>query len=80
MGRWRVFAAVAGALVVPTLLWAAVPVVPFLPLTTGQKVWASGGLVVAAEAVFWISALLLGGEVVRHYRRRLDPRTWFRKR
>ena len=80
-GRWRVFAAVMGALVVPTLLWAAVPVVvPFLPLTMGQKVWVSGGLVVAAEAVFWVTALLLGREVVRRYRRFLDPRTWSRKR
>jgi hypothetical protein len=79
--RWRVFAAVMGALVIPTLLWAAVPVVvPFLPLTTGQKVWVSGALVVAAEAVFWVSALLLGREVVRRYRRLLDPRSWFRKR
>ena len=80
-GRWRVFAAIMGALVVPTLLWAAVPVVvPFLPLTMGQKVWVSGGLVVAAEAVFWVSALLLGREAVRRYRRLLDPRAWFRKR
>ena len=80
-GRWVAFVAIMGAVVIPTLLWAAVPlVVPFLPLTTGQKVWASGGLVVAAEVVFWVSALLLGREVVRRYRSRLDPRTWFRKR
>ena len=43
----------------------------------GQKVWVSDGLVVAAEAVFWVSALLLGREAVRRY---LDPRTWSRKR
>ncbi len=78
--RWKVWAAILGALVIPTLLWAAVPVVAFLPLAGEHKVWVSGGLVVAAEAVFWVSALLLGREAVRRYRRYLDPRTWSRKR
>lgn len=79
-GRWKVWAAILGALVIPALLWSAVPVVAFLPLAGEQKVWVSGGLVVAAEAVFWVTALLLGREAVRRYRRYLDPRTWFRKR
>lgn len=76
-GRRKVWAAILGALVIPALLWAAVPVVALLPLAGERKVWISGGLVVAAEAVFWLSALLLGREAVRRY---LDPRTWFRKR
>jgi hypothetical protein len=46
------------------MLWLTVPVVAFLPLTAGPKVRASGGLVVAAEAVSWISALLFGREAV----------------
>ena len=79
-GRWKVWAAILGALVILTLLWAAVPVVAFLPLAVEHKVRVSGGLVVAAEAVFWILALLLGREAVRRYRRYLDPRTWSRKR
>ena len=78
--RWKVWAAVAGTLVVPSLLWAAILLVPFLPLTTGGKLWASGGLAVAAEVVFWVSALLLGREMALRYRRHLNPRNWFRKR
>lgn len=74
-----VLAAVAGTIVIPSLLWAAILAVPFLPLTTGQKVWTVGGLAVAAETVFWISALLFGWEVARRYRRFLDPRGWLRK-
>ena len=62
---------------IPTLLWTAVPVVAFLPLAEEQKVWVSGGLVIAAEAVFWVPVLLLVRQAVRRY---LDPRTWFRKR
>ena len=51
--------------------------VTFLPLAGEHKVWVSGGLVIAAEAVFWIPVLLLVRQAVRRY---LDPRTWFRKR
>ena len=65
-------------LVVPGLLYTAVPVVPFLPLTTAQKVGLSAGLVVVAEAVFWGAALFLGGELISRYRRFFDPRTWKR--
>lgn len=69
-----------GVFVAPTLLYAVIPpVLPFLPFTTGQKVWVSGGLVVVAEGIFLLSALVLGREAVRSYRCYLDPRAWFCK-
>jgi hypothetical protein len=64
--------------VVPGALYSALPVVPFLPLTTAQKVGLSAGLVVLAEAVFWGAALFLGKEVISRYRSYFDPRTWKR--
>ena len=76
--RWRPWVLVFLLLVVPGALYAAVPVVPFLPLTTAQKVGLSAGLVVAAEAVFWGAALFVGKEVISRYRRFFDPRTWRR--
>ncbi len=76
---WRAWVLVFGVIVVPTLLYLAIPALPFLPLATGQKVWVSAGLVVVAETVFLISALVLGREAVRRYRRYLDPRRWFGK-
>lgn len=76
---WRTWVLVFGVFVVPTLLYATIPAVPFLPLTTGQKVWVSAGLVAVAEMVFLLSALVLGWEAVRRYRRYLDPRRWFGK-
>ena len=76
--QWRSWVLVVLLLVVPGLLYTAVPVVPFLPLTTAQKVGLSAGLVVVAEAVFWGAALFLGGELVSRYRRSFDPRTWKR--
>ena len=61
-------------LVIPGALYAAVPAVPFLPLTTAQKVGLCTGLAVAAEVVFWGAALFLGKEVISRYRSLLDPR------
>ena len=65
-------------LVVPCAFYAAVPVVPFLPLTTAQKIGLSSGLVVVAEIVFWVAALFVGREVISRYRRLFDPRMWKR--
>jgi hypothetical protein len=76
----RAWALVVVLFVIPGALYAAVPVVPFLPLTTAQKIGLSSGLVVAAEAVFWIAALFVGREVISRYRRFFDPRAWFRRR
>ena len=71
---------VFGVFVVPGLLYAAILAVPFLPLEIGPKIWASSGLVIAAEVTFLLSALVLGREAVRRYPRIFDPRTWFRSR
>jgi len=78
--RGRVWAAVVALVVVPSILYAAIPVVAFLPLSAGSKVWISAGLVAVAETIFVVSALFLGKEMVSRYRRFLDPRTWFRGR
>ena len=76
----RTWLLVVVLLVVPGALYAAVPVVTFLPLTTAQKIGLSSGLVVVAEVVFWVAALFVGREMISRYRRFFDPRTWFRKR
>lgn len=76
---WRIWVLIFGVFVVPGVLYLTLLVVPFLPLTTGQKVWVASGLVVAAEGTFLLSALILGREAVRRYRGLLDPRRWFGK-
>lgn len=45
--------------------WAAIPVLPFLPLSTGQQVAGVGVLLVGAEIVFWLGALLAGPDALR---------------
>ena len=65
---------------VPTILYSLLLVVPFLPLMTGQTLWVASGLVVAAKGTFLLSALILGQEAIRRYRRLLDLRNWFGKK
>jgi hypothetical protein len=77
--RWRTWVLILVLVVVPSVLYAAVPVVAFLPLTTVQKIGVSSGLVIAAEVVFWVAAFFVGGAVISRYRRFFDPRTWFRE-
>jgi hypothetical protein len=74
----RAWVLVVVLLVTPGALYAAVPVVPFLPLTTAQKIGFASGLVVAAEIVFWVAALFVGKEVISRYCRFFDPRAWKR--
>jgi hypothetical protein len=59
------------------LMWALVPVVLLLPLSGGQKGWTTAALLVVGEVAFWVSAVVLGREVVRRYRAYLDPRRLF---
>ena len=55
-------------------LWVALPVVPFLPLETGEKAALAGGQVIVAEVIFWLGAAIAGPEAARRIRSR-----WFRK-
>jgi hypothetical protein len=66
-------------LVAALMFWVAAPAVVFFPLSSGQKVWAGSAFLVMGEVAFWVAALVLGREVVRRYRRFLDPRRWFGK-
>lgn len=59
---------------VAVLLWASAAVAVFLPLSGGQRFWATSALLVVGEVFFWISAAVLGRELFRRYRSYLDPR------
>ena len=55
-------------------LWIGVPIVPFLPVTTGVKVTAAGSLVIIAEVAFWVGAALAGPAAARRMK------SWWRTR
>ncbi len=73
----RAWVLVVVLLVILGALYTAIPAVPFLPLTTAQKISLATGLAIAREAVFWGAAFLLGREVVRCYCRLFDSGRWF---
>lgn len=51
--------------------WLLLLILPFLPLSVTGRAIAAGGLLVVAEAMFWVGVMLAGQEVVRRYRRQL---------
>ncbi len=55
-------------------LWVPLPVVPFLPLSSGAKAALGGGLIAGAEIAFWVGAVLAGPEAARW------TRSWLRLR
>ena len=60
---------VGGALlVVSTLAWLALPVVPFLALEATAKVALATGLVIVGEVTFYPGVALLGKEAVAFFR------------
>ncbi len=70
-------------LTVSTLLWLAIPAVPFLPLETSTKVAAGAGVFIAAEVTFYPGLALLGKESVdlmRSWWNRLKRKVGFGKK
>ncbi|MBW2290454.1 MAG: transporter suffix domain-containing protein [Deltaproteobacteria bacterium] len=55
------------------LLWAPIPVIPFLSISSASKAAVGGGLVVSAEIAFWLGAVLAGPEAANRMR------SWFRR-
>ncbi len=59
------------------LLYALLPVLPFLPLTLRMKSVAGGVMIGTSEIVFWTGAVILGKEAVAKYKRWMNPLHWF---
>ena len=65
-------------LVACAVLYAAsAAVFAFAPLAPEWRIGSAAALAVVAEGAFWLAAILLGREVVRRYRRALNPLNWF---
>ncbi|QYX31592.1 transporter suffix domain-containing protein [Sphaerospermopsis torques-reginae] len=62
-------------IIVSFLPWLAIALIlPFLPLAVAQKALLVPALLVLAEVIFWLGALLVGKEVIQRYRRYLNFR------
>jgi hypothetical protein len=62
------------------VFFAATLIIPFFDLPTKTKVIASTTSFVLMEVVFWLGGLLVGKELFTRYKKKLDPRNWFRKK
>lgn len=51
-------------LAISCIAWLAVPVIPFLPLSTVQKASWVGGIIIFAEIAWWLAVPLLGKEII----------------
>ncbi len=62
-------------IIISFLPWLIIAViVPFIPISLAQKAILVPALLVLAEVLFWLGALLVGKEVVQKYRRYLNFR------
>ncbi|MBS9386823.1 MAG: transporter suffix domain-containing protein [Dolichospermum sp. BR01] len=62
-------------IIISFLPWLIIAViVPFLPISLAQKAILVPALLILAEVLFWLGALLVGKEVVQKYRRYLNFR------
>lgn len=61
------------------VFFGATFIIPLFDIPTKTKVIASSISLVLMEVVFWLGGLLVGKELFTKYKKKLDPRTWFRK-
>jgi hypothetical protein len=61
------------------LPWLMLLGLPFLPLTVAQKAFGAGGLLILAEVMFWLGALLAGPAIVQRYRAKLQPQALWKR-
>lgn len=66
-------------LVVASFLpWAAIPVLPWLPITAAQKTLLVPVLLVLAEILFWSGLLIVGKEAAQRYKQFFNVRALWR--
>lgn len=66
-----------GLIALSFLLYGGLFLLPFLPLTTQNKLALSPALIVLGESSFWIGGVLVGKEVVTRYKQYFDPCYWW---
>ena len=65
---------------VGSLFWLSLAALPFCPLPATTKLAMSPMIIIVAELTFWLGSILAGKELIRKYRKQLNPRNWFAKR
>lgn len=66
-------------IILSSLMWGAVLLVPISPLSFAQKSLITTGLILISEVIFWLGILLSGKELAHRYRQKLNPYYWWQK-
>lgn len=61
------------------VFFAITLIIPLLELPAKTKIVAATASFIMMEVVFWAGGLLVGKELLTRYKKRLNPRSWFRK-
>jgi hypothetical protein len=60
-------------IVLSTLLYASLIVLPFLNIPVSIKLGITPVVIIAGEIIFWIGGILVGKEIIIKYRRFFNP-------
>jgi hypothetical protein len=67
-------------MVLASVLFLCIPVVPFLSIDSKTKITISTILFIAGEITFWAGGLLVGKELFTKYKSYFNPVNWFKKK
>lgn len=56
-------------LIISLIAWAALPVIPFLPLSSASKAAWGAGVFIFAEIIWWLGVPLLGPEFIVFFKK-----------
>lgn len=67
-------------IVLSTLLFTSILVVPFLEVAGKTKILLNTIVVILGEITFWTGGILMGKELFNKYKAYINPMNWFKKK
>lgn len=67
-------------LILSCVLYGIAFVIPFAGLTGDMKLIVAGTFAVLGEITFWLSCIIVGKELMKRYRKYLNPVNWFKSK
>lgn len=66
--------------IISLVVYAFLLVIPFLPVENSFKIAVGAVCMVLGEILFWFGGFLIGKELFKKYKSKLNPKNWFKKR
>lgn len=65
--------------VLSCILYGIAFIIPFTPFSANTKVIMATLFAISGEVAFWVSCIIVGKELMKRYRRYLNPVNWFKR-